>query len=124
MQFRSKLVLCITGSTLCVNKSKVISSFRGIWYGLYFLVPFFFSLSLPISKGSTLAKIWDAEVAPAGFYRPDEEAQTNVFAKHECASKLTCKKTRYVSVRCLSFFKKKQISVSQTNKNLAKSSFW
>ena len=62
MQFQSKLVLCITGSTLCVNKSKVTSSFRGIWYGLYFLAPFFFSLSLPISKGSTLAKIWGPQL--------------------------------------------------------------
>ena len=116
MQFQSQLVLCITGSTLCVNKSKVTSSFRGIWCGLYFLAPFFFSLSLPISKGSTLAKIWGAAAPPAGFYRPDEEAQTNVFAKHECATKLTCKKTRNVSVRCVTFLKKNRFQCYKQTK--------
>ena len=34
------------------------SSFRGIWYGLHFLAPFYFSLLLSIGERSTLAKIW------------------------------------------------------------------
>ena len=40
-----------------VNKSKVTGSFRGNWYGLYFLALFYFSLLLSIGKRSTLAKI-------------------------------------------------------------------
>ena len=40
-----------------VNKSKVTVSFRGNWYGLYFLALFDFSLLLSIGKRSTLAKI-------------------------------------------------------------------
>ena len=48
-----------------VNKSKVTNSFRGIWYGLYFLAPFHFWLLLSIGKRSTLAKIWGTAVPPA-----------------------------------------------------------
>ena len=41
-----------------MNQSKVTSSFRRTWYGLYFSPPFYFSLLLSIGKRSTLAKIW------------------------------------------------------------------
>ena len=36
-----------------MDKNKVTSSFRGIWYGLWFLAPLFFSLSPSIGKRST-----------------------------------------------------------------------
>ena len=47
-----------------MNKSKVIRSFRGIWYDLYFLALFFFSLRWSIGKRSTLAKIWGRSCSP------------------------------------------------------------
>ena len=47
-----------------MDKSKMNSSFRGIWYGLSFLSPFFFSPSLlSICKRSSLAKIWEGVAA-------------------------------------------------------------
>ena len=48
-----------------MDKSEVASNFREIWYGLCFLAPFFFSLSLSIGKWSTLAKIWGTADPPA-----------------------------------------------------------
>ena len=47
IQYQSKLM----------DKSNVISSFRGISNGLFFCAIFFFSLSLSVGKRSTLAKI-------------------------------------------------------------------
>ena len=47
-----------------MSKSKVTSSFWGIWYGLYFLAAFYFSLLLPIGKRSTLAKIRGGGCSP------------------------------------------------------------
>ena len=46
-----------------VDKSNVASSFWGIWSGLYFFAPFFFSLSLSIGKKLTLEKIWGGGAA-------------------------------------------------------------
>ena len=41
-----------------MNKGKVISSFRGILYGFYFLASFIFLLLVSIDTRSTLAKYW------------------------------------------------------------------
>ena len=47
-----------------MDKGKVTSSFRRILYGLYFLAPFLFSLSLSFGKSLTSARIKGGAAAP------------------------------------------------------------